>query len=378
MAGFTAYCRFAKPVTRIRFDPADGSTPVFSLLGLEFAPTSAQEQAARLRRESEGRIRLLINLVRLLPETEGAGGAGRVCKAYLTHLPDFVSLRVAVPPYHADLAHRYPKAEFVVVTADDTAQMTQHLEWCDCYFDPLNALRPTYIPKHVPVLAFIHDLQHMHHPTFFSDTENAARLREYGYVFDRADVLLANSEFERRNFETFYDVDCGASGAFERLHGREDSGQTRAHLDKIRAEKSVDRPYLDLSGRAVDSQEPRNFAAGDRRAAPARRRCSDHADQCRRQEGARRAADGHRAPARHPDLVRIESFLPESTLLHYFVFSVGLVFPSLYEGFGIPLVDAMKLGVPALTEHPPRSQRSAATPAPISKTSATPSPWPMT
>lgn len=346
--GFTAYCRFAAPVMRIRFDPADGSRPVFSLLQLEFEPTSAQEQAARLRRESEGRIRLLMNLVRLLPETEGAGGAGRVCKAYLAHLPDFVTLRVAVPPYHADLAQRYPKAEFVVVTADDTAQMTQHLDWCDCYFDPLNALRPTYIPKHVPVLAFIHDLQHMRHPTFFSDTENAARLREYGYVFDRADLLLANSEFERRNFETFYDVDAVRAVHLSGFMA-EDAAQTRADLERARAKSPVERRYL------IYPAVPwihKNHEILLQAIALLRRRGVDVPIMLTNVGGKKDRVEQLTTSARQLnilDLVRIESFLPESTLLHYFVFSAGLVFPSLYEGFGIPLVDAMKLGVPILT-----------------------------
>jgi len=346
--GFTAYCRFAKPVMRIRFDPAAGSTPTFALLRLEFEPTSAQEQAARLQRERDGRIRLLMNLVRLLPETQGAGGAGRVCKAYLTNLPDFVSLRVAVAPYHADLAARYPKAEFVVVTADDTAQMTQHLEWCDCYFDPLNALRPTYIPKHVPVLAFIHDLQHMHHPTFFSDAENVARLREYGYVFDRADLLLANSDFERGNFETFYDVDAVRAVHLSGFMA-EDSGQTREYLETARANNPIARPYLIYP--AVPWVH-KNHEILLQAIALLRRRGVDVPIMLTNVGGKKDRVERLTAVAAEleiADLVQIESFLPESTLLHYFVYSVGLVFPSLYEGFGIPLVDAMKLGVPVLT-----------------------------
>ncbi len=346
--GFTAYCRFAAPVTRIRFDPADGSRPVFSLLQLEFEPTSAQEQAARLRREGEGRIRLLMNLVRLLPETEGAGGAGRVCKAYLAHLPDFVTLRVAIPPYHADLAQRYPKAEFVVVTADDTAQMTQHLDWCDCYFDPLNALRPTYIPKHVPVLGCVLDLQHMHHPTFFSDTENAMRLREYGYVFDRADLLVAISEFEKRNFERFYGVD-GIHVAHLSGFMAEDAGLSRDDIAAARAQSCDAGRYLIYP--AVPWVH-KNHEILLQAIALLRRRGLDVPIMLTNTGAKKDRVAELKAVAAQldvSDLVRTESFLPESTLLHYFVHSVGLVFPSLYEGFGIPLVDAMKLGVPILT-----------------------------
>ncbi|OAI21973.1 hypothetical protein A1351_20795 [Methylosinus sp. R-45379] len=346
--GFTAYCRLVKPITRIRFDPADGSRPTFSLLGLAFEPTASEAEAARLRRENEGRVRLLMNLVRLLPETEGAGGAGRLCKAYLTHLPEFVSLRVAAPPYHADLAHRYPKAEFVVVTADDTEQMTQHLEWCDCYFDPLNALRPTYIPKHVPVLGCVLDLQHMHHPTFFSDTENAMRLREYGYVFDRADLLVAISNFEKRNFEQFYGVD-GIHVAHLSGFMAEDAGLSREDIAAARAQSCDAGRYLIYP--AVPWVH-KNHEILLQAIALLRRRGLDVPIMLTNTGAKKDRVAELKATAAQlgiTDLVRTESFLPESTLLHYFVHSVGLVFPSLYEGFGIPLVDAMKLGVPILT-----------------------------
>jgi hypothetical protein len=47
-------------------------------------------------------------------------------------------------------------------------------------------------------------------------------------------------------------------------------------------------------------------------------------------------------------LVMIEGFLDEEELGNRLLASSGLVFPSLYEGFGIPLVDALKLGIPIL------------------------------
>ena len=91
-----------------------------------------------------------------------------MAEALLTGLPDFFELRAVVAPHHGELVARFPDVEFVVATADDNQQLNTHLDWCNCYIDPLNGLRPSYIPSKVPVLGWVLDLQHMHYPWFFS------------------------------------------------------------------------------------------------------------------------------------------------------------------------------------------------------------------
>lgn len=352
---YSGYCWFKEAVRSIRFDPAAGARPRFALTAFRLQRLSDanwKERSVALptpveeRGEGARRLRMVMNLTRLLPSSKGAGGAGRVCKAFLTYLPDLLDLRVLILPHHAELVDQHPRIDFRVVTSDDTAQFRPHFEWCDCYFDPLNALRPVYIPSSVPVLGCVLDLQHMWHPTFFSDEEVDMRLREYRYVVDRADLLVAISNFERQNLATFYDIQ-DSHLLYLSGFAADDSRLTRQDLDFVRTNHKG-RPYLIYP--AVPWVH-KNHEALIQAIALLRRRGLDIPVMLTNtgSNNARleRLTD-LTAQLGVVDLFDFRAFLDESTLLHYLVHSVGLVFPSLYEGFGIPLVDAMKLGVPCL------------------------------
>lgn len=49
--------------------------------------------------------------------------------------------------------------------------------------------------------------------------------------------------------------------------------------------------------------------------------------------------------------VKIKEFVPERELLELYKNAVGFVFPSFYEGFGMPLLEAMSSGVPVITSN---------------------------
>jgi glycosyltransferase involved in cell wall biosynthesis len=352
---YFAYCVFEKPVLNIRFDPAGQSRIRFGLQSFEFRRIGEDEWQRRssvIRARKSNSIdnnqpKVLVNLVRLLPGTERAGGAGRMANALLAYLPEFVAVRAVVTPLHRELLDRYPDVDFVLATADDNEQLNPHLDWCDCYIDPLNALRPTYIPSGIPVLAWVLDLQHMHYPYFFSEAEFEARLREYGYVINRANLLIAISDYERLNFERFYGahhVDVVHLSGFM----AEDCGLTDENISRLRSEARGTTPYL------IYPSIPwlhKNHETLVQAIAILRRKGLDvHVVMTNIDSGGR---DGGRLASLSTslgvaDLVRLESFMPEQDLLRLFLNSTGLVFPSLYEGFGIPLVDALKLGVPIL------------------------------
>lgn len=42
-------------------------------------------------------------------------------------------------------------------------------------------------------------------------------------------------------------------------------------------------------------------------------------------------------------------YVSEEELLRYYKGAMGLIYPSLYEGFGLPVLEAMSLGVPVIT-----------------------------
>jgi glycosyltransferase involved in cell wall biosynthesis len=52
---------------------------------------------------------------------------------------------------------------------------------------------------------------------------------------------------------------------------------------------------------------------------------------------------------RRTDRVRRYDFLPQATLVNLIRGAKAVMFPSLYEGFGLPVLEAMQLGAPVLT-----------------------------
>ena len=51
----------------------------------------------------------------------------------------------------------------------------------------------------------------------------------------------------------------------------------------------------------------------------------------------------------HPGMVKVLGWVPDDLLASLYRRSLGLAFPSLYEGFGLPILEAMALGAPVLT-----------------------------
>jgi glycosyltransferase involved in cell wall biosynthesis len=55
------------------------------------------------------------------------------------------------------------------------------------------------------------------------------------------------------------------------------------------------------------------------------------------------------AARQHGDLIEVLGWVDDALLASLYRCSLGLAFPSLYEGFGLPIVEAMALGTPVLT-----------------------------
>lgn len=311
-------------------------------------PPPSRTQAMNGETKKTAGPRVLLNLVRLLPSEKGAGGAGRLALALLTHLPQRVSLRVAISYHWRSLIDAFPNVTFEVAADDSNETLRRQLAWCDCYIDPLNGLRPTVIDPRIAVISFVLDLQHLRMPWLYTQEQMAGRIAEYGYAIDRSDWLVAISAYERDNFAAFYGVDRVTVAHLAGFMA-EDSGLSPRTIRARRAEADKKkRPYLVYP--AVPWPHKNHDILIQAVAILARRgltvplALTNTSSKPEEKERLSALASGLGVE----DQVDLHGFLDEAALLDLIISSRGMVFPSLYEGFGIPLVDAMALGVPLL------------------------------
>ncbi|KSV62474.1 hypothetical protein N185_08670 [Sinorhizobium sp. GW3] len=182
-------------------------------------------------------------------------------------------------------------------------------------------------------------------PMLFTNLELSMRMKEYGYAIDRADRLIAISDYERENLRHFYGktnvsvVPLSGFGAEEYLEYRGAStSRTKlsnkpyliypavpwAHKNHEALIQAI--AVLKCTGRHVRLVLTNTDADVD-----SKQRLIDLCDSF----GLR-------------DSIDLMGFVSELELITLMRGSLGMVFPSLYEGFGIPLVDALKLEVPIL------------------------------
>ena len=217
----------------------------------------------------------------------------------------------------------------------------------DLWFCPLLVVEP-HDPG-LPTALTIPDVQHETHPKFFPAAVLHWRRRHYSRSARRADAVLTLSRFSRRHIIDTLGVDAGkvhaihldAAPMFAALptldRGYLQGVQTRHALPdsflyypannwphknhdtlfvaRRLAEQTVGRPLpLVLSGAEVDE-----------------------ADSWR-QVITRHALDN----------VQYLGYVPDGDVPGLYALSQALVFPSLFEGFGMPVLEAMRVGCPVI------------------------------
>lgn len=214
----------------------------------------------------------------------------------------------------------------------------------DLLFCPFTA--PTYSERDIPTVCTLYDFQYKDHPEFFAPGDVIYRARTFADACERADAFAAISEYSRE-------------AAIR--HG--DLGPRRVRAIHLRMARRIvtqaeqDKTILDRLGLAPQRYlvYPANFwkhknhemlltafgiACHDGLAADVKLVCTGEANE--RGEWLRRAATAMGLG----DRVLFPGYLADAGLAALVARSGGVVFPSLYEGFGLPVIEAMAAGVP--------------------------------
>jgi glycosyltransferase involved in cell wall biosynthesis len=201
-------------------------------------------------------------------------------------------------------------------------------------------------PWRVPVTATVHDLYAALNINYTDEARRQRKLRHYEHLRDRCARLLCVSENTRQDFlrlvggdpDRLRVVPPGVSPAF-RPH-------TAAEVDAARARHRLTGPYLMFVGSTPNKNLARTieaFAAGrfDR-------------DFTLLICGERSRAQGDALAERLAALgitarVRFAGFVSDADLPALYAGAAAYLFPSLYEGYGLPILEAMACGTPVLT-----------------------------
>ena len=201
-------------------------------------------------------------------------------------------------------------------------------EGLDLWFCPFTNLEPRIGP--VPGVITVHDVQHEYYP------ESCAA----------ADHVIAVSEFTRRCVLEKYDVEPDAVSAIWEAVGSDfDWRGARARTPIVRQKYALPTQYVLYP---ANTWHHKNHQRLIEALAHYRDRYGEAPTLVLTgvgQEGQARlesAIESHRLGG----LVRMLGYVPRAELPTLYAGAACLVFPSLFEGFGIPLVEAMLVGCP--------------------------------
>jgi glycosyltransferase involved in cell wall biosynthesis len=214
----------------------------------------------------------------------------------------------------------------------------------DLLFCPFTA--PTYFEAGIPTVCTIYDLQYKTYPEFFSPEDVAHRHRTFEEACRRANALTAISEYSRVSAIQHSDIDPARIRTIHlRMAQRVTHGVGDVHLVLDRLDLTPlqyliypanfwkhknHEMLLTAFGMACHQGLDRNIKLV----------CTGAGGE--RQEWLRAASNAMGIGER----VVFPGFIPNDDLAILLSNAHAMIFPSLYEGFGLPIIEAMASGIP--------------------------------
>jgi glycosyltransferase involved in cell wall biosynthesis len=287
----------------------------------------------------------------------GAGGSGSYLLSLIGQLARLVDLRVIASPNNTRLfgsATERIKRLIVAVEGGNHAEaLRAGIDGADVLYAPFTALpeRTTY--RHIPAVTAIHDLQHCFLKSFFPQSERIERDNVYFEAATEADAIVTFAQVERQNIMKLYNVQSKIGvvphAPFLVEEVEREFGDAPIDLDR--------NPYLKKFGRyvlypAVNWPHKNHYRLIEafrflcqELAVPGVRLVLTGASCVERRE---HFYKGLLEQSWAQDRVINLGFVSNLQLFMLIKGAEALAFPSMYEGFGIPVLEAMRIGTPVI------------------------------
>jgi alpha-1,3-rhamnosyl/mannosyltransferase len=193
-----------------------------------------------------------------------------------------------------------------------------------------------------PLVLTIHDVSYERHPEWYPYRRDPIRRNFYRWSARTANRIITDSEFSRSEIIAAYGLSPGLIDVVPLAAGAEFTPEAAAptaepryllHVGDLHPRRNVEiaaRALLRVRARRADLGAVRLVLAGVDRGA-----------------GRALEASMQQEPGGE-GLIEMRSHFSDHELVQLYRSAAALVYPSLYEGFGLPLLEAMACGVPVV------------------------------
>ena len=289
-------------------------------------------------------MKILINCINLLTGKQGAGGAGQYVYHLIKELAQLqeVTVLVNIRNYASFTATKNLKV--IPLASSEVDSIHNHFSWCDIYLCPLNELVPEFVSTSKPVVATILDVQHEVLPHFFKDGVYEQRNIHYSYAINRADAVITISQAEQKLIQSLYSKQAVYVTYLAGYLSRSFSGTVGNLPEDLKNCEYLLYPAIPWRHKnhyrlieafwLLKSQEKFSHLKLVLTGAT--------------HELASGAVSSLIKELHLSNDIVITGHVSNDELVALLQNTSAMVFPSLYEGFGIPVVDAMEFSIPVI------------------------------
>jgi glycosyltransferase involved in cell wall biosynthesis len=213
----------------------------------------------------------------------------------------------------------------------------------DILFCPGN-IAPIWKPKKVKLITTIHDLTFLKYPSYYSKTFQLYYALVIPRVAKLSDKILTSSESERKSIIEVFPfakdkvevVSCGVSEIFLRngeVKNYLKSDRYVLYVGSLKPSKNI-KGLLEVFIRVLDKIPHNLYIIGETQ-----------------NIFSKKLGDKHLIREIPPNRIKFFGYVEDNHLSRLYKNADCLIFPSFYEGFGIPLLEAMASGCPIVASN---------------------------